>query len=770
MKELEIKYPRQIDSDVNLLLAHDELRCTLLNDYNPGDTRIEIYDEYQKMDMFPPTGIITLTEQSSEIDKRALTFFYDNRDELWDGESFENLILFPGFVDVIKPKDITHVTLNVTAPHHNNIKDALIEVQKFMGIKGTEDITTLEGRVNYLTKIVLTPRAWFKVDKKMGLVPFTVTFTNQTFRLGEDPKYTWNFGDGSPLNIIEDPSEMVVEHTYVEPGKYDVTLTVTNAQGSDEIVFPGLITARVESPLEAVIEILPRSNQLPIPGDGTLDYGVRSSVNVPIDIRVKVGPNDSMVRRPMIDPAGPEYSYAGERLEDSSVVPPPPDDPISGIPVDPIEAYTWSLNDDIRHPNSARARALYSVGGLYDVILRTDTQLGAYRITTHKEVIDVVEDKNLWLWQFEDTTVGEDWDLSILGHGSTSDVFGYEFGLLSETFKLAGNPLTINRDDTFLDGTNGEKRAKKEFRRNVGFAQRGTTPSGRSGESMLYWASGGLPYSSQTIEMKRYNGFTDTYTDPENMPTSGQREHPWNWISLSTPSRSYFVFGSPSDTSPPNTNPSYQIKHMYDFFASAPDNMTATTLSLANYKGGAEELRHHPSNYDGGVPIDGHFASYRTAWKDNTGYILRNAGSGWAFRYGSFYRTEGVMPDLVMNFIKLPDMPGSVKVEGQLVSLANGVFFFNNTANIAAYNDAAGVWEIGGPSQASVSFSGLQDTLAPNFSLQENTLLASSDGVFNAYLSFDYSNNAFIKFNSQEATFSSLGSRPVGYQFMMGIF
>lgn len=776
-------YPNAFDTNTNLYEVHDELRVILAEDYKPGNKRIVIYDENNKMGLFPLSGIITLTEQTSDIDQRAISFHYDNTADsalsTWLNSSFEKLEILPGFVDCVKPKDITNVTINVVADHHNNIKESLIAVERFIGIKGTVDTkpfgTTLEGRVAFLTKMVLTPRAWFIADKRLGLVPFTVTFTDQCFRLGTgEITRTWSFTNG----ISSDTSVMISSSTtapitliktFDEPGKYDVKLTVENEHGSDVLLFEDFINARITSPEEALLEVVIRSTQ--IGPDTSHDYWVRSPLGTPIEVKVKDGgPPDYNIIRPRSSDTSPYYSYSGELLtsiDTSSSI-------VTGVPIDPIETYTWALGDDLSHPSSPATKALYSIGGLYDIILRCDTYLSAYRITSHQDKIDIIEDKNLWLWNFPPTTSwpsksSDAWDLALLGPGTTATVKSYEFGLLSETFKIAGVSQTINRDDSFLTYSNVDvnKRAKKEFRRNIGFTVRGTTYSGMNGDAMLYWASGGLPYSSQTVQMTKYNGFHDTYAVPDNAPVAP--EHPWNWICLSDPSKSYFVFGSPNNTAPPDTNPSYRIKHCYDLYAYSPANWTSTTLTQANFLNGADELMQHPSTYSAGVPVDGYFATYRAAWKSERGYFLRNSGTGWAFRISSFYRTDGIFSDPVLNFVKLSDMP-VVRTEGQLVPLAQGLFFFNNSGNIAAYNDTTSVWEIGGPSQSSISFSSLQDTNATNFSLQENTLMATSDSLYTAYLSYDYSPNAFIKFNSQDATFTSTGARPSGYQFAMGVY
>ncbi|MGC5231082.1 hypothetical protein, partial [Klebsiella pneumoniae] len=70
--------------------------------------------------------------------------------------------------------------------HHNNLKDALIAIEEFIGIKGTVDVKplgpTMEGRINFLRRLVLRPRAWFSVNRRVGIVPLAVEFTNLSFR------------------------------------------------------------------------------------------------------------------------------------------------------------------------------------------------------------------------------------------------------------------------------------------------------------------------------------------------------------------------------------------------------------------------------------------------------------------------------------------------------------------------------------------------------------------------------------------------------------
>ena len=149
------RYPEEFDADDNLYLVKDSLRLRLYSDYTPGDTSIFVEGDIEVLQKWPNIGIVTLTEQCSDIEDRAITFFYNGiviNDDL-TGE-FQNLELLPGFTDVHKMKRITHVTQNVVEDHHNQIKDAVIAIQEFVGVKGTTDLApfgdTLEGRINFL--------------------------------------------------------------------------------------------------------------------------------------------------------------------------------------------------------------------------------------------------------------------------------------------------------------------------------------------------------------------------------------------------------------------------------------------------------------------------------------------------------------------------------------------------------------------------------------------------------------------------------------------
>lgn len=750
-------YPELYDTDENLFLVRDSLRVKLTQDYHPGDTSVFVDGDDNTMSRFPSSGVITLTEQCSEIDLRAVSLHYSSR----TSSTFDGLELLPEFsgFNSVKPKNITNVTMNVVAMHHNNLKDSLMAIQSFLGTRHDTDKDTITGRIKRLEYLAFRPKAWFSVTSPLGLAPLEVEFDNQSFRLGPGwVRQTWNFGDGSPAVVVKtsDPAaresldETVggarfvgskVYKSYAEPGVYTVSLLLENEWGSNEVEFEGLVIVKAECPEEALISILARDSQSYSSGDlsSGIPPKIRSVANSFVDITVEQGE----------DPSRPGYSYAGEELNGSS------------SPIDPIVQYTWSLDDDLPHGNSSSARASYSLGGIYDIVLRVDTSFGSYRITKYEASIDILESRNLWLF-----------NLSSINSDGSGTVRSYEFGLASETFKTLGNQtLTLDRSDAFLGAYENEpyhsgtlSRAKYEFSRNAEFVPAGTSNSGSKGNSIIFWAKGGAVVDSQEIGASKYNAFDDVY---ESLSTVSGR--PWNWVALNSPEKSYFVFGG-NMPSIPNQNQSFPYRTDYDLTTQSAS--TAVALGSGSFENGADDLLSHPSQFDPdtGVPTNGGFATYRSAWKDSSGYILRNSAVNEFFRLSGFYRTNGSLASPFNTLTKLPNLAGSIKVEGGLVAMSNGVFLFNNSGEVCAWNDTSLTWEVGRAGSSSLTFRSVQDTTISSFDDASNTMLVASDGDRTAYISYDYSEKAFIKFNGIDLTFSTTKYRPPGRQFKMGVY
>lgn len=703
-------YPDELDTDTNLYRVRDSLRVRLLEDYLPGDTSITIEGDATA---FPPTGIITLTDQVSDIDERAVSFWYAAH----TATGFSGLELLPGFTDVGKSKGVTNVTMNVMARHHNSLKDALIAAETFAGRKGTIDLTplgpTLEGRIGYLRRLALRPRAWFEVSKRIGIVPLTVVFTDLSFR---NPTFReWDFGDGTTFTSDDpagggmsmDPVTFAMTKTFYDPGVYDITLRVTNENGEDELVIPNYITARLEAPDEAVFEFAPDAvTQEYISGVLTTRTGAVVNVGLTSD---------------------------GQQTGD------------------PITSYDWDCGDDLDHGDAPVTKAVYSIGGTYDMRLRVGTLLNAYRTTIAEAVVNVVERRNLWLFAFPDAT-----------QQVTKDVSAYEFGLLSETFKTASRSTqSVKREYTLVDDAPEASRKVREYLRNVGFAPRNQLfGSGDKGVTLLYWSEGDVA-GELAVRFKQYTGFTDTWGVPPGLDTL---DRGWNWVGLSGTSKAYLILGTDGLPSPPppGTSPTNQTKHAIDLTTLT---VSSQTMDTSWYRNGAEDLMQNS-----GFGTEGDFSVYRSCWRGQTGYFCRNDGVGSYFHLLSFYRTEGTLSDEFQFIRKLPPLPGSTKLEGQLVAMADGIFFFNNTGEYLQFDIPTGVWHVGGPGINSSPFRSLQDQTVDDYDNPANTLVAASDGDRKAYLSFDYTTAGMIRFDATTATMATLPPRPTGEQWVAGVY
>jgi serine protease len=79
------------------------------------------------------------------------------------------------------------------------------------------------------------PVAAFSGTPTSGTIPLTVVFTDAS--TNAPTSWAWNFGDGG-TSTLQNPS-----HVYTVAGTYSVTLTVTNAYGSNGLTKTGYITA-----------------------------------------------------------------------------------------------------------------------------------------------------------------------------------------------------------------------------------------------------------------------------------------------------------------------------------------------------------------------------------------------------------------------------------------------------------------------------------------------------------------------------------------------
>lgn len=681
-------YPIAFDTDDNLYLVKDALWATLAVDHYPNQNII-VADG--NLDNFPPKGIITLVDQCASPNERATSFYYNKK----TNNEFLGLRLISE-KDSFKPKKLTKITMQVMSDHREALKQSILDVEKFLGARHAVDNTpkgkTIFGRINFLKKVLYVPKAWFEANVTVGIAPFTVKFkftgTGNDGPIG-DVIYTWKFGDDEIQS-----KDANIEKTFLIPGNHDVSLTIKNDYGEDTVKFVDMIKVKGQPPEEATVNFV-----------GMNTAKIRTPINQPVQIEI-----------PQKLAEDNKKTLAGELV-----------DPSTKKKLDAIKRYTWNLGDSLPHANLPTTKALYTVGGLYNIEVKTETELGSYRITTIPDAIDVVEITNLWLW-------------SINGKRIRS----HEFGLISEVFKTSNNTFDLQIDDSFISND----RQKFEFWRNNGSAH-DNEASGNNGTCLLYWASGRNAQESSAIERintLRYNGFTDTYTTKNSLAS-----RPWNWVSFVSNKDIYFILGNTLEKYP-TVSMTNQDKVTYNF-----KNATASTehLSYTKYLSGATDLMKHPDvfteNYD--TP-HGHFAAYRTTWKGSTGYLLRNSKLGDNLSFQDFYKTSGTLGNPFNNLVKLPDLPGDGHKEGDLVAMEHGVYFFDSFGGAYCFNDTTMVWE-------TVTS---HNKVAKN---ELNKLLAASHGN-KSYISMD--DDVFFKFNETDMSYTTLPGKPADKQWLVTIF
>lgn len=118
------------------------------------------------------------------------------------------------------------VTSGVMAEHHNTIKDAVLQLERYLGVETFPEDNSLNGILQALETKFLSPRPLFRAFPTKGPPPMRVRFQN--FTIGTPLRFLWDFGDGT-TSVESSPI-----HTFLSEGMYTIVLNIitgTGAQG-----------------------------------------------------------------------------------------------------------------------------------------------------------------------------------------------------------------------------------------------------------------------------------------------------------------------------------------------------------------------------------------------------------------------------------------------------------------------------------------------------------------------------------------------------------
>jgi PKD repeat protein len=122
----------------------------------------------------------------------------------------------------------TKIQNAVMAEAHNALKDAIINIQKNLGILIDPDPESLNGILTNLEVKFLSPQPKFRAYPLTGSPPMSVRFQN--FSGGPPIRFFWDFGDGTTA-VDTNPT-----HIYQNEGVYSVKMQMITSLGGQGIV------------------------------------------------------------------------------------------------------------------------------------------------------------------------------------------------------------------------------------------------------------------------------------------------------------------------------------------------------------------------------------------------------------------------------------------------------------------------------------------------------------------------------------------------------
>jgi PKD repeat protein/ligand-binding sensor domain-containing protein len=358
----------------------------------------------------------------------------------------------------------------------------------------TVSLTTTVGLTTYtaikpnyitVTTAVMTPTAVFSATPLIGVVPLTVTFTDQS--TGTISTRTWDFGDGitQTIAITNYQLPITTTHTYTQAGVYTVSLTVAGPLGSDVLTKPYYITVipPLSLPPAAAFSAAPVSGTVPLivtfndESSGevitrTWNFGDGTISNLQSLTSTTHTYNATGIYTVSLTVAGPGGSDTLTKTNAITVTAPPP--PVAGFVGAPLAgtvpltvtfsdqsggsifSYLWNYGDGLGDllftPGAAHT---YQAAGVYTVSLTVNGSGGAHTLTrTHYlTVTDPIPPAP--------TPSGDVGDYVVLGLNSVwlrqgSDLYGGQVGAQSVSpgpVLDSGSEVAIGRGVLFHDPT-----------------------------------------------------------------------------------------------------------------------------------------------------------------------------------------------------------------------------------------------------------------------------------------------------------------------------
>lgn len=211
-------YPETKDNSFVLYQASNNTITTLKQSMTYGSQYIVVDDNSK----FPDKGLLRIGSPPGQTGPGEIVY-YDNK----ANGIFKNLIR--GFAGSRRnPWPVgSSVTNAVFAEHHNAVKDAILNMENYLGTKELPSEGSLNAILQAQERRFLSPKPLFRAYPTKGPPSLTVRFQN--FSTGPLVRHLWDFGDGT-TSVEQSPT-----HTYLKEGIYTVKLNVITSLGAQGV-------------------------------------------------------------------------------------------------------------------------------------------------------------------------------------------------------------------------------------------------------------------------------------------------------------------------------------------------------------------------------------------------------------------------------------------------------------------------------------------------------------------------------------------------------
>jgi hypothetical protein len=212
-------FPTTLDSWISLY----EARNAAITSLRQSVTFNSKFMIVQDTSLFPDTGILHIGKNPGDPGLGELVWYGAKT-----ATSFSKLIRgFAKTKQTYWPQG-SPITSGVAAEHHNAIKDAIMQIERDLGLSQFPNEFSLNGILQAQENRFLAPKPLFRGFPIRGAPPLKVRFQN--FTVGNPVRFLWDFGDGT-TSVERSPI-----HTYLAEGVYTVKLNIITGTGAQGVV------------------------------------------------------------------------------------------------------------------------------------------------------------------------------------------------------------------------------------------------------------------------------------------------------------------------------------------------------------------------------------------------------------------------------------------------------------------------------------------------------------------------------------------------------